>query len=410
MSSMTALRDRAARLDADDPLAALRERFVLPDGVVYLDGNSLGALSHGVAERVQDVVTRQWGQHLVRAWNDDSWWTAPERVGDRVARLLGAAPGQVVVGDSTSVQFFQALTGAARLRPGRRVVLSDPGHFPTNRYLASSAATLLGLEVREVPPGELEGALGDDVAAISYGVVDFRTGELLDVAGLTAAAHAAGALTVWDVCHAVGALDLRLDADGVDLAVGCTYKYLGGGPGAPAFLYVARRHLQALDLPLTGWHGHADPFAMPGSFTAAPGITKGRIGTPPMLSLLALEAALEVWDDVSPADVRAKSMALGDFFLACLPDDEELGVVSPADARRRGSQVTLSHPQAHAVMAALIARGVIGDLRPPDRLRFGWNALYVRYADVLAAARALTEVLCTGDYRRPEHQVRNTVT
>ncbi len=413
---MTSREEQADHLDAGDPLAPLRRRFQLPPGVVYLDGNSLGALPHGVAERLQDVVTRQWGDHLVRAWNDDDWWPAPTRVGDRIGALLGAAAGQVAVGESTSVQLFQALTAAARLRPGRRVLLSDAGHFPTDRYLAASVARLLGLAVREVAAGDLERALaehGDDVAAVSFGVVDFRTGELLDVAGLTAATHAAGALTVWDLSHAAGAIPLALDADGVDLAVGCTYKYLNGGPGAPAFVYVAHRHQAELDLPLTGWHGHAAPFAMTPDFEPASGIGRARIGTVPMLSLLALDAALDVFEDVDLVAVRAKSIRLGEFFLDLVDEltaGSGLEVVSPADPARRGSQVTVRHPDALPVMAALVARGVIGDLRPPDLLRFGWNALYVRYADVLSAVQALAAVLASGEHRRPEFAVRRTVT
>jgi kynureninase len=413
---MTSPAERAARLDAEDPLAPLRERFVLPDGVVYLDGNSLGPLGQGVPERVDDVVRRQWGEHLIRAWNDDDWWTAPLRIGDRIGRLVGAAAGQVTVGEPTSVQLFQALTGAARLRPDRRLLLSDAAHFPTNRYLAGSVARLLGLTVREVPAAGLPAALaesGPEVAAISYGAVDFRTGDRLDVAGLTAAAHAAGALAVWDLSHAAGALALELDADEVDLAVGCTYKYLNGGPGSPAFIYVAHRHQAGLDLPLTGWHGHATPFGMTAQFEPAAGIAQARIGTVPIVSLLALDRALDVFDDVGLAAVRRKNQQLGDFFIDLVDDlaaGTGLEVASPRDRERRGSQVTLSHPDALPVMAALIHRGVIGDLRPPNLLRFGLGAPYTRYADVVTAVETLTGVLRSGEHRRPEYAVRRTVT
>ena len=284
----------ARALDAADPLARVRARFVLPDGVVYLDGNSLGALSAPVAGRLADVTGRQWGEHLVRAWNDDGWWAAPARIGDRIGALIGAAPGQTVAGDSTSVQLFNALTAAVRLQDGRGrdgVIVTDAGQFPTDGYVADSVGRLLGRKV--VRTRDPYAALRrGGVAVLAWSTVDFRTGELWDMAGLTAAAHEAGAVVVWDLCHAVGALPLRLDADGVDLAVGCTYKYLSGGPGAPAFIYVAWRHQAGLDQPLTGWHGHRQPFEMEPGYRAADGIARARIGTPPMLSLLALDAEL----------------------------------------------------------------------------------------------------------------------
>jgi kynureninase len=405
----------AGALDAADPLAPLRARFVLPDGVIYLDGNSLGALPSPVAGRLADVVTRQWGQHLVRAWNDDSWWTAPERIGDRIGALAGAAPGQIVTGDSTSVQLFNLLTAAVRMQDGRMrdgVIVTDAGQFPTDGYLADSVGRLLGRQVARTPD-PYEALRRGDVAVLVWSTVDFRTGELWDMAGLTAAAHQAGALVVWDLCHAVGALPLRLDADGVDLAVGCTYKYLSGGPGAPAFGYVARRHQAALDQPLTGWHGHARPFAMEPGYRAAGGIARARIGTPPMLSMLALEAALDVFDDVDLAAVRAKSLRLGEFFIAGADTalaGLDFEVITPRAAGRRGSHVTLRHPDALPVMAALIEAGVIGDVRPPDLLRFGFNALYNSFGDLARALEVLREVVSSGRYREPRFQARPTVT
>ncbi|WP_019634425.1 kynureninase [Actinomadura atramentaria] len=410
------LTERAAELDAADALAHVRDRFLLPEGVVYLDGNSLGALPAAVPAAVEDAVRRQWGVDLIRSWNGNGWWDAPIRVGDALGRLLGAAPGQVVVGDSTSVQLFNTLVAAARLRPGRRLLLTDPDHFPTDQYIADSVGRLLGLEVRRVPARDAAAALaayGADVAVAAYAPVDYRTGELYDMAALTAAAHGAGALAHWDLCHAAGALPVGLDAIGADFAVGCGYKYLSGGPGAPAFAYVAQRHQADFDHPVTGWHGHAEPFAMSGAYAPAPGVARARIGTPPLLSLLALEAALTAYDGVEMADVRAKGTSLTGFFQECadaLLDGLGFTAVTPRDPARRGSQVSLRHPEAYPLVAALTARGVIGDMRAPDLLRFGFNALYVTHADVLHAVRELHDIATTGAHRAPEFQQRPTVT
>src|ERR1700760_845684 len=336
----------AAELDAADPLAPVRTRFVLPDGVIYLDGNSLGALPGAVTERLADVVGRQWGEDLVRAWNDDGWWQAPERIGDRIGALIGAAPGQTVAGDSTSVQLFNALTAAARMRPG--VIVTDAGQFPTDGYVADSVGRLLGREVVRTPDPYAALDRGD-VAVLAWSTVDFRTGELWDTARLTAAAHDAGAVMVWDLCHAVGALPLAMDGDRVDVAVGCSYKYLSGGPGAPAFIYIAERHQAGLDQPLTGWNGHSRPFDMAPGYQAAAGIARARIGTPPMLSMLALDAALDAFDGVDLAVVRAKSLRLGEYFIAGA-DDLLAGlgfeVVTPREPERRGTHVSLRHPDA----------------------------------------------------------------
>jgi kynureninase len=393
------LAERAAALDAADPLAGLRDRFLLPAGLVYLDGNSLGALPAAVPPVVEDAVRRQWGTSLIRSWNDHAWWEAPLRVGDAVGRLIGAAPGQTVVGgDSTSIQIFNALSAAVRLRPGRPVLAVDPDHFPTDRYIAASFAQAHGFEVREVTPAALPGFLaaeGERVAVAAYPPVDYRTGELHDMAALTAAAHGAGALVLWDLCHAAGALPVELDALRVDLAVGCGYKYLSGGPGAPAFLYVARRHQADFDPVLTGWTGHARPFDPTESYEPAVGVGRGRIGTPPMLSLLALEAALTAFDGVDLTEVRAKSLSVTGFFIDCV--DALLGgafeVVTPRSPGRRGSQVTLRHPDAYALVQALAARDVIGDMRAPDLLRFGVNALYVSHGDALRAVSCLRDIV-----------------
>ncbi|AWT40958.1 MULTISPECIES: kynureninase [Streptomyces] len=389
------LRARAAQLDSDDPLAPLRARFLLPPDVVYLDGNSLGPLPAAVPAALDDVVRRQWGTGLIGSWNDNGWWEAPLRIGDTIGALIGAAPGQTVAGDSTSVQLFTALDAAAELRPDRPLLVTDPGHFPTDRYLADAVAGCRDLEVRRVPPADLPrflAAEGHRVAVVSYSPVDFRTGELYDMRALTAAVHEAGALALWDLCHAAGALPLDVDAIGVDLAVGCGYKFLSGGPGAPAFLYVAQRHHPALRTPLPGWTGHADPFALAPGYAPAPGIARARIGTPPILSLLALEAALTAFDGVDLADVRAKSLSLTGFFLTCaetLLTPLGFTPVTPADPARRASQVTLRHPHARGLVAALAAQGVLADMRAPDLLRFGVNALFTTHQDLLTAAQHL---------------------
>ncbi|MFD4261581.1 kynureninase [Streptomyces sp. NPDC058534] len=410
------LTDRAAALDAADPLAHVRDRFLLPEGTVYLDGNSLGALPAAVPQALEDAVHRQWGTDLIRSWNGNGWWEAPVRTGDAVGRLVGAAPGQVVAGDSTSVQLFNTLLAAARLRPGRRLLLTDPDHFPTDQYIADSVGRLLGLEVRRVPAREAAAVLaaeGENVAVAAYAPVDYRTGELYDMAALTAAAHAAGVLMHWDLCHAAGAMPIGLDAMQADFAVGCGYKYLSGGPGAPAFAYIARRHQRDFDHPITGWHGHAEPFAMSGTYTPAPDITRARISTPPLLSLLGLEAALTAFDGVEMAAVRDKSLSLTGFFQECadtLLDGLGFTMATPRDPARRGSQVALRHPEAYPLVAALTARGVIGDMRAPDLLRFGFNALYVTHADVLHAVGELHDIAATGAHRAAEFQQRPTVT
>ncbi|WP_405796399.1 kynureninase [Streptomyces sp. NBC_01506] len=387
---------RAAELDAADELAAHRELFALDDSV-YLDGNSLGALPRHVPARIQDVVARQWGELRIRSWTEGGWWTAPERIGDRIAPLVGAGPGRVVVGDSTSVNVFKAVVAAARLAgEGRDELLVDAETFPTDGYLAQSAARMTGLRLVPVLPARVPGAAGPRTAAALVNHVDYRTGRLHDLPGITAALHDAGALAIWDLCHSAGALPVGLDEHGVDLAVGCTYKYLNGGPGSPAFLYVSERHQAAFDSPLPGWTSHADPFGMTPDYAPADGATRGRVGTPDILSMLALEAALDVWEGVSLEALRAKSLALTDFFLRCVEAYAPAGRVTsmtPTAHAERGSQVALRCAEAPAVMAELISRGVVGDLRRPDVLRFGFTPLYVGFRDAERAARVLGEVL-----------------
>ncbi|MGZ4598856.1 MAG: kynureninase [Oryzihumus sp.] len=414
MSQHADLAARAGDLDATSPLSGTRERFLVPEGVIYLDGNSLGALPAAVPDVVQDVVTRQWGQRLIRSWNEFDWWGAPERTGDRIGALVGAAPGQVVVTDSTSVNLFKVFVAAARMRPGRPVVLTDGGSFPTDLHILSSVARLMDLEVVRVPHEQAAGAIAehaDRLACIAFSQVDYRSGELWDLPGLTRAAHDAGALACWDLCHSAGVHPVGLDEHGVDLAVGCGYKYLNGGPGAPAFLYVAARHQDAFDHPLTGWQGHAAPFAMSPDYAPAHGITRARVGTAPLLSLLGLEAALTAYDGLSMADVRSHSQSLTGFFLECLDSlGLDLPVVTPRDPERRGSQVSLRHPEAYAVVQALIARGVIGDFREPDVVRLGFAPLYLSHADVLASAQHLLDVVRDKEFERPEFNARAAVT
>ncbi|MEU6259504.1 kynureninase [Streptomyces sp. NPDC047043] len=393
---MSELTVRAGELDAADELAGLRKQFVL-DEVVYLDGNSLGALPSAVPGRVDDVVRRQWGELRIRSWDESGWWTAPERIGDRIAPLVGAAAGQIVVGDSTSVNVFKALVAAVRMAgAGRDEIVVDATTFPTDGYIAESAARMTGCTLRPVVPGDVPGVLSDRTAAVLLNHVDYRTGRLHDLPGLTAELHAAGAVAVWDLCHSAGALPVGLDEHGVDLAVGCTYKYLNGGPGSPAYLYVRRDLQERFDSPLPGWNSHVEPFGMRPGYEPAAGALRGRVGTPDILSMLALEAALEVWEGVSVEAVRAKSLALTDLFLKCVEEYVPAGRVeslTPVAHQERGSQVALRCADAGDVMKRLIEQGVVGDFRHPDVLRFGFTPLYVGFGDVERAARVLGETL-----------------
>ena len=413
MASVITRKD-AERLDAADPLAPFRDRFALPDGLVYLDGNSLGALPKSVSARVAEAVSREWGEGLVRSWNDAGWIDLPRRVGDKIARLVGAGPGEVVCTDSTSVNVFKVLSAALALRPGRSTILSEEGNFPTDLYMAEGLSRLVGAgrRLRLVPKGEVLSALDGDTAVLLLTHVNYRTGERHDLPGVTRAAHDAGALVAWDLAHTAGAMPVDLTGAGADFAVGCGYKYLCGGPGAPAFLYVSPRHQEAFVQPLSGWLGHAEPFAFEPGYRPAAGISRFLCGTPPILSMTALDAALDVILEADLALVREKSEALTSFFVAALEQEcgDAVRLVSPREASRRGSQVSFSHPDGYAVMRALVARGVIGDFRAPDVLRFGFAPLYVRFTDAWDAAGALAEVLSSHAHERPEFRRRSAVT
>ncbi|MFI7101986.1 kynureninase [Streptomyces sp. NPDC050161] len=389
-------RAQATAHDAADPLAPLRAHFVLDD-TVYLDGNSLGALPRAVQTRLADVVAREWGELRIRSWTESGWWSAPERIGDRIAPLVGAAPGRVVVGDSTSVNIFKAVVAGVRMAGrGCTEILVDATTFPTDGYIARSAARMTGLAVRPVEPARIADEVTERTALALVNHVDYRTGRLNDLPAITTALHSAGALAVWDLCHSAGALPVGLDTHGVDLAVGCTYKYLNGGPGAPAYLYVRESLQERFDSPLPGWNSHTEPFGMEPDYAPADGIVRGRVGTPDILSMLALEAALGVWDGVAIEDVRTKSLALSDFFLDCVAAYVPAGRVrslTPSEHRRRGSQVSLECADAGEVMTELTRRGVVGDHRRPGVLRFGFTPLYTSFADVERAAGVLGEIL-----------------
>jgi kynureninase len=407
-------RSDAETLDRRDPLAALRGQFLLPDGVIYLDGNSMGALPISVPERLQATVREEWGEGLIRSWNAAHWIDLPARVGAKIAPLVGAAQDEIIVTDSTSVNLFKLLAAALAMQRGRRVILSERGNFPTDLYIAEGARDFLasGPELRLVAPDQLVDAMGPDVAVLSLTEVDFRTGYRHDMRALTAAAHRHGILTLWDLSHSVGAVPVALAGADADLAIGCGYKYLNGGPGAPAFLY-ARRDLQdRLRQPLTGWMGHQAPFAFDPNYVPAGGIASMLCGTPPVLSMVALDAALDLWRDVDLAVVRGKSIALAELFMAIIRDEglSEIELASPLDAERRGSQVSFRHRDAYAVVQALIAQGVIGDFRTPDIMRFGLTPLYLRYADVFDAARSLVDTLRQRSWDKPEFKVRRAVT
>ena len=402
-------------LDAADPLARFRDRFALPEGIIYLDGNSLGALPRASVERIAATVAKEWGKGLITSWNDAGWVEAPQRVGDKIARLVGAGAGEVIACDSTSVNLFKLLTAALSLNPQRGTILSERGNFPTDVYMMQGIETLTRGAVRAklVDPDEIEAALGDDVAVLLLTQVHYKTGRMRDIAAITARAHACGALVIWDLSHSAGAVPVDLAAADADFAVGCGYKYLNGGPGAPAWLYVAKRHQDRVLPALSGWFGHARPFDFADEYEPAAGIARFLCGTPPVLGLAALESGVDLMLEADSTELRAKSIALGALFtarMARLCERYGFALASPANPVARGSQIAYVHPQAYAIVQALIARGVIGDFRAPDILRFGLTPLYLRYVEVDQAVAILAEIMAARDWDRAEYRTRAAVT
>jgi kynureninase len=428
---MTMTLDDCRRLDAEDPLAALRGQFILPEGVIYLDGNSLGVLPRAAPARIAEVVTHEWGEGLIRSWNSARWIDLPQRLGDKLARLIGAAPGEVVCTDGTSVNLYKVLFAAlSQMKTsGRRVVVSERSNFPTDLYIAESLCRERGFTLKLIDESELPAVLDDQVAVLMLTHVNYRTGAMHDMKALTAAAHAAGALTVWDLAHSAGAVPVELNDSDADFAVGCGYKYLNGGPGAPAFVWVHKRHASRFEQPLSGWFGHAAPFEFTPHYRPAPGVTRYLCGTQPIIALSALECGIDSVLAAEPFDagrggmaaLRAKSLALTDAFIALVEArcPGRFALVTPRDHARRGSQVCLAladnGPGAYAIVQALIARGVIGDFRAgdarmPDILRFGFTPLYLGFEDVWNAVEHLVQVLEREEWKRPEFNQKLAVT
>ncbi|RIA43612.1 kynureninase [Hephaestia caeni] len=406
---MTMTRDEARARDAADPLRRFRDRFMLPDGVIYLDGNSLGALPRAAPPALDDLVRRQWGERLIRSWNE-GWIEAPRRIGDKIARLIGARPGEVIAADSTSANLFKLLVAALRRDPARTTIVSELGNFHTDLHIAEGAVGCVpGARLKAVPRDALAGAIGDDTAVLLLTHVHYKTAARFDMATWSARAHDAGALMLWDLSHSTGAVAVDLGGAGADLAVGCGYKYLNGGPGAPAFLYVAERWQQVLANPVSGWMGHAAPFAFEDGYRPAPGIERWLSGTPAILGLAGLEAGVDLALEAEMAALEAKSAALFDV-LAAAGDAIGLACVSPRDPAARGSHISFRHPDAYAICQALIEHGVIGDFRDPDIVRFGLTPLYLGFEDVVRAGEVLAGIVRGEIFRESRYAVRRAVT
>ncbi len=402
--------DQARAADAADPLRACRDRFSLPEGMIYLDGNSLGALPAGSAAKVANLVEAQWGRSLIKGWNEHKWIDAPARVGARIAPLIGAKPNEVIAADSTSVNLFKLLVAAARLSD-RKTILSESGNFHTDLHIAAGVANLTGLALDIAPRAQVEKRIGADTNLLLLTHVHYKTAERFDMAEVTAKAKAAGATTIWDLSHSAGAVPLDLNGDGAELAVGCGYKYLNGGPGAPAFLYVAEHLQERLGSPLQGWMGHAAPFAFTDDYAPAPGIARFLAGTPPVMGLEALEAGLDAFDGVTMERLWSKSIELFDIFHANMEAHcPELPCITPRWHEKRGSHISFRHPHAFELCQALIAQNVIGDFRAPDVLRFGITPLYLGAEDIVRAVDILARILRDETWRDPKFAVRGKVT
>ncbi|MGE8658095.1 MAG: kynureninase [Achromobacter sp.] len=413
-------REACVAADRQDPLAPLKARFDLPPGVLYMDGNSLGVMPRAAAARAAEVITQEWGTGLIRSWNTAGWFELPSRLGDKLAGLLGAREGELVITDTTSLNIFKALAASLRIQqkrqPKRRVILSERDNFPTDLYMIQGMIDLLqqGYEMRLIDDAlPLERALDDDVAVVLLSHVNYRSGQMHDMAAVTRQAHARGALVIWDLAHAAGAVPVDLNGADADFAVGCTYKYLNGGPGSPAFIWVAPRHIPDFWQPLSGWWGHQRPFDMTVAYEPAGGIRRYLCGTQPIVSLAMVECGLDVAREADMAEVRRKSLALGDLFIALVEErcaGHPLTLVTPRAHAQRGSHVSLRHPNGYEVMQALIARGLIGDYREPEVLRFGLTPLYFGYADVWDAVEILKDVLDSKAWDKPEFKQRSAVT
>lgn len=406
-------REWCAARDRGDPLARFRDAFLIAEGVIYLDGNSLGAMAREAPAHAARVVEREWGRDLIGSWNNAGWFDLPVNLGDRLAPLIGAGEGEVVVTDSTSVNLFKLISAAADMRPGRRKIILEGSNFPTDNYVAQGVARARGLEVVLAERDAIADAIDADTLAICITHVHYKTGHINDMAALTARAHAAGALAIWDLCHSAGALPVDLNGCNVDFAVGCTYKYLNGGPGSPAYLFVAKRHLGEARQPITGWWGHNAPFAFDPGYTPAPNIRQFLTGTQPIVSLSLVGVGLDLMRAADMGAIRAKSVALTETFIALV--EQRCGghgftLASPRDPAGRGSQVSFAHPNGYEIMRALIDRGVIGDFRAPDIVRFGFTPLYIRHVDVWDAVEVLREVMESGAWRDPLYAERDAVT
>jgi kynureninase len=402
-------------LDRADPLRSFRDRFTLPSGVIYLDGNSLGAMPAATPGRVREVVEDEWGRDLIRSWNTNGWIDIQQRIGAKIGRLIGAGEGETIVADSTTINVFKSLAAALQLRPDRRVIVSERSNFPTDLYIAEGLIRHLGRghTLRTVEPDEIEAAIADDVAVVMLTHVNYRTGRMHDMRRITELAHAHGALMLWDLAHSAGAVPVNLTSANVDFAVGCGYKYLNGGPGAPAYIYVAKRHQSKIEPVLSGWFGHESPFTFEPSYRPADGIERFIVGAPTILSLTALEVGVDLMLEASIDAVRAKSVQQTTLFDALVKQELEPGVlslVSPSDPAMRGSQLNYAHRDAWPVMRALIDRGIIGDFRAPDVLRFGFTPLYVGFAELWDTVAMLKEILAGRLWDKPEYHARMRVT